>query len=136
MKQDIAWFESNNQLEITAKFNKELLGFQEAVNDKISVLISSVSMLLTSFVIAFIFGWLMTLVVLTALILIFVGAFIYGIGYMRYNIFKGEVMGKAGALVEQSVRSIKTIKLLNGEGFESNKYSPTRLFHRETETKS
>ena len=71
-------------------------------------------MILTALAIAFAHGWLMTLVMVATLLFIFFAAFIFGVGITKYTLHKTEVLNKAGALVEESIRAAKTVKQLSG----------------------
>lgn len=64
MRQELAWFDTQSQTEIIAKFNLDSMAFQLAIGEKISNLIMIISMSLSGLAISLFVGWIMTLVML------------------------------------------------------------------------
>lgn len=73
LRQEIGWFDTINQSELATKFATDCFSFQGAIGEKVSTLIMTLSMFIVGFVIAFVYGWLMTLVVLASMPLIALG---------------------------------------------------------------
>lgn len=81
-----------------------------------------VATLISGFVFAFITGWLMTLVVLAALPVMAVAGFIYVTVIASMEKENEKRYSKAGGRAEQALSSVKTIKQLNGEIYETNEF--------------
>ena len=64
MRQELAWFDTQSQTDIIAKFNLDSMAFQLAIGEKISNLIMIISMSLSGLAISLFVGWIMTLVML------------------------------------------------------------------------
>ena len=64
MKQELAWFDTQSQTDIIAKFNLDSMAYQLAIGEKISNLILIISMSIFGLVISLFVGWIMTLVML------------------------------------------------------------------------
>jgi ATP-binding cassette subfamily B (MDR/TAP) protein 1 len=83
------------------------------------------AMFVAGFIIAFITGWLMTLVTLCSLPVIG----ITGYFFMSALEGKDKALEKdyaiAGGKAEQAIAAIKTVKQLNGEEFEASRYEQT-----------
>lgn len=77
LKQEIGWFDTINQAELATKFATDCFAFQGAIGEKVSTVIMTISMLIAGFVIAFVYGWLMALVVLASLPVIAIGGMVY-----------------------------------------------------------
>jgi ATP-binding cassette subfamily B (MDR/TAP) protein 1 len=77
LRQEIGWFDTINQSELSTKFATDSFAFQEAIGEKVSTLIMTIAMFIAGFVIAFIKGWLMTLVTLASLPAIGLGGYLY-----------------------------------------------------------
>lgn len=77
LRQEIGWFDTINQSELSTKFATDSFAFQEAIGEKVSTLIMTIAMFIAGFVIAFIKGWLMTLVSLCSLPAIGLGGYLY-----------------------------------------------------------
>jgi ATP-binding cassette subfamily B (MDR/TAP) protein 1 len=52
-----------NQSQLTSKFASDNFAFQGALGEKMSTILMSIGLFISSFVIAFYTGWLMTLVI-------------------------------------------------------------------------
>ena len=77
LSQEIGWFDTINQSELSTKFATDSFAFQEAIGEKVSNLIMTIAMFIAGFIIAFIKGWLMTLVTLASLPAIGLGGYLY-----------------------------------------------------------
>lgn len=82
----------------------------------------TISMFIAGFVIAFVYGWLMTLVVLCTLPFIAIGGALYAAATEKKDKSQEKDYAEAGGYVEQALTAIKTVKQLNGEQFEANRY--------------
>jgi len=81
------------------------------------------STLVSGFVIAFIYGWTMTLVLAAALPAIGFGGYLYSTASANKDKKQQKEYAEAGGNVEQAISEIKTVKQLNGEEFEAHKYA-------------
>lgn len=77
LRQEIGWFDTINQLELSSKFVNDTSAFQGAISEKVCTIIMTISTLITSLIIAFIKGWLMALVTLACLPAIILGSYLY-----------------------------------------------------------
>ena len=77
----------------------------------------TLSMLIAGFVIAFVYGWLMALVVVASLPVIAIGGIMYATATESKDKDQDKDYAEAGGQVEQALSSIKTVKQLNGEEF-------------------
>ncbi len=98
------------------------MAFQSALSDKIPLVIYVIAMGVSGLIIAFIKGWLLALVLLGDFPLVIASVYL-----CMYNIqTRGKREDKnyiiAGGRAEQALAAIKTVKMLNGEEFESKMY--------------
>lgn len=77
LKQEIGWFDCINQAELSSNFSADTLTFQNALGEKIAVMIHVGGTFIAGFIIAFVKGWLMTLVCLAAFPIIAFSGFLY-----------------------------------------------------------
>ncbi len=73
--------------------------------------------LISGAVIAFLKGWLMTLVVSATIPLIVIAGYLYMKTIARADEVNQQHYLKAGGIAEQAIGSVKTVKMLNGEKF-------------------
>lgn len=72
LKQESAWFDTNNPAELSARVNKECLSMQRAIGEKMGAIIMAFAMTIAGLSFAFIKGWSFSLVVMGAFPFIFV----------------------------------------------------------------
>jgi ATP-binding cassette, subfamily B (MDR/TAP), member 1 len=77
----------------------------------------TIAMFIAGFVIAFVYGWLMTLVVLATLPVLAVGGMVYATASAKKDKDQEKDYAEAGGQVEQALSGIKTVKQMNGEYF-------------------
>lgn len=77
LRQEIGWFDTVNQSQLATNFSKDCFAFKGAVGEKNSTIIMTLSMFVAGFVIAFVYGWLMTLVVLCSIPFLVIGGIMY-----------------------------------------------------------
>jgi ATP-binding cassette, subfamily B (MDR/TAP), member 1 len=95
----------------------------------------TIAMFIAGFVIAFIKGWLMTLVTLASLPAIGLGGYLYSTAIAKKDTELQKEYSEAGGMAEQAIASIKTVKQLNGEKFEADKYAETLTVVTKNSTK-
>ena len=115
LKQEIGWFDTINQSELSTKFATDSFAFQGAIGEKVSTLIMTIAMLIAGFIIAFIKGWLMTLVVLVSLPVIGLGGVLFSSAVANKDKTQEKEYAEAGGMAEQAISAVKTVKQLNGE---------------------
>jgi ATP-binding cassette subfamily B (MDR/TAP) protein 1 len=90
------------------------MAFQGALSDKIPLVLYVVAMAISGLIVAFISGWLLTLVLLAAFPVTIGSMYLF----MRNVQQKGKREQKnysiAGGRAEQALSAIKTVKMLNG----------------------
>ena len=64
LRQDIGWFDMNNQYELSQQFNADALAYQKATGEKIGSMFNLLGMFFCGPIIAFAVRWSMALVVL------------------------------------------------------------------------
>lgn len=77
LRQEIGWFDTINQSELAVRFAADCFTFDGAIGAKLSTLIMVLSMLITGVVIAFVHGWVMTLVMISSLPVIGLGGYLF-----------------------------------------------------------
>ncbi|XP_039001206.1 ABC transporter B family member 4-like isoform X2 [Hibiscus syriacus] len=116
LRQDVAFFDVETSTgEVVGRMSGDTVLIQDAMGEKVGKFIQLVSTFLGGFVIAFIRGWLLTLVMLSAIPLLVISG-----GTMAMIISKMASRGqsayaKAATVVEQTIGSIRTVASFTGE---------------------
>ncbi|KAJ1949983.1 hypothetical protein FBU59_000895, partial [Linderina macrospora] len=123
LRQDIGWFDGLSTGELTTRISGDVNMLQEGTGEKFSFAIQYFSSFVAGFIIAFIKGWKMTLVVL-AVMPILVGA-VSLMGILLADSASGGQgsYAEAGGVAEEVLSSIKTVMAFGGEGRELKRYS-------------
>ncbi|GMI69508.1 P-glycoprotein 21, ATP-binding cassette B21 [Hibiscus trionum] len=116
LRQDVAFFDvETNTGEVIGRMSGDTVLIQDAMGEKVGKFIQLVSTFFGGFVIAFIRGWLLTLVMLSVIPLLVISG-----GTMAMIISKMASRGqaayaKAATVVEQTIGSIRTVASFTGE---------------------
>ncbi|KAK9760997.1 hypothetical protein K7432_014454 [Basidiobolus ranarum] len=123
MRQDISWHDIGKKSEsLNSRLNADTQLIFDGMSDKVGMCIMSLSTFVTGFVIAFLAGWKMTLVLLTAVpVMGFCGALMAK--YTMESSSEGQdSYAKAGGLAEQAISSIRTVVAFNGQSREVKRF--------------
>ncbi|KAE9594563.1 hypothetical protein Lal_00037416 [Lupinus albus] len=116
LKQDIAFFDTETTTgEVIGRMSGDTILIQDAMGEKVGKFIQLATTFIGGFVIAFIKGWQMAIVLLACIPLV-----IFSGGIMSMMLSKMSSRGqiaysKAGIVVEQTVGAIRTVASFNGE---------------------
>nr|KYP71725.1 ABC transporter B family member 5 [Cajanus cajan] len=116
LRQDIAFFDKEtNTGEVIGRMSGDTVLIQDAMGEKVGRFLQLIATFIGGFVIAFIKGWLLTAVMLSAVPLVAAGgaamAFIIGMMATRGQ----SAYAKASHIVEQTIGSIRTVASFTGE---------------------
>lgn len=77
LRQEIGWFDSINQAELSSQFSADTMAFQGALSDKIPLVLYVIAMAISGLIVAFVKGWLLTLVLLGVFPIIIGSMYLY-----------------------------------------------------------
>ncbi|XP_074557178.1 putative multidrug resistance protein [Curcuma longa] len=111
MRQDIEYFDLNagSGTEVITSVSSDSLVVQDVLSEKVPNFVMNASTFLGSYVVAFVLMWRLALVALPAVVLLIIPGLMYGRYLMGLARKIREEYNKAGAVVEQSVSSIRTV---------------------------
>ncbi|XP_047315290.1 ABC transporter B family member 9-like [Impatiens glandulifera] len=123
LKQDIAFFDTETSTgEIVGRMSGDTILIQDAMGEKVGKFIQLMATFVGGFVIAFVRGWLLSLVLLTC-----IPALVIAGGSMAMIMSKMASRGQtayaeAGNVVEQTIGAIRTVAAFTGEKLAIKKY--------------
>ncbi|KAJ1950663.1 hypothetical protein EC988_004304, partial [Linderina pennispora] len=122
LRQDIGWFDGLSTGELTTRISGDVNMLQEGTGEKFSFAIQYFSSFIAGFIIAFIKGWKMTLVVLVVMP-VMVGA-VSVMGILLADSASGGQgsYAEAGGVADEVLSSIKTVMAFGGERRELERY--------------
>ncbi|KAL1550313.1 ABC transporter B member 11 [Salvia divinorum] len=116
LRQDVAFFDKeSNTGEVVGRMSGDTVLIQDAMGEKVGKFIQLVSTFLGGFVIAFIKGWLLTLVMLSSIPLMVISGGVMSLLLSKMASRGQEAYAKAATLVEQTIGSIRTVASFTGE---------------------
>jgi len=122
MKQEIGWFDVHNIGELNTRMSDDVNKISEAIADKFSIFIKRVTTFVAGFVVGFIKGWQLTLVVMAISPLIGVGAALMGRFIAQMTSKELTAYAGAGNVAEEVLSSIRTVAAFGGEKKELERY--------------
>ncbi|KAE9453920.1 hypothetical protein C3L33_14178, partial [Rhododendron williamsianum] len=128
MRQDIAFFDKEtNTGEVVSRMSGDTVLIQDAMGEKVGKFIQLVSTFLGGFVIAFIKGWLLTLVLLSCIPLLVITGGATAIVLSKVSSTAQNSYAKAATVVEQTIGSIRTVASFTGEKHAVIKYNKSLM---------
>ncbi|TPX37059.1 hypothetical protein SmJEL517_g00869 [Synchytrium microbalum] len=124
LKQDVAWYDNIGGVgELTTRLYGDVQLIQDGISEKCGTVVSALTTFFGGFVIAYIRGWRLAIVLTAAFP--FVG-FVFG--------FFGRILGRsfvagqanyaaAGGIAQQAISGIRTVQTFNGQDRECAKYN-------------
>ncbi|XP_022770731.1 ABC transporter B family member 4-like isoform X2 [Durio zibethinus] len=116
LRQDIAFFDvETNTGEVIGRMSGDTVLIQDAMGEKVGKFIQLVSTFFGGFVIAFIRGWLLTLVMLSSIPLLVISGGVMALLISKMATRGQSAYAKAATVVEQTIGSIRTVASFTGE---------------------
>ncbi|PON51595.1 ABC transporter [Parasponia andersonii] len=116
LRQDVAFFDKEtNTGEVVGRMSGDTVLIQDAMGEKVGKFIQLISTFVGGFVIAFIKGWLLTLVMMTSIPLMVAAGAAMAIIISKMASHGQNAYAKAANVVEQTIGSIRTVASFTGE---------------------
>ncbi|KAI3732543.1 hypothetical protein L1987_63749 [Smallanthus sonchifolius] len=116
LRQDISFFDKEtNTGEVVGRMSGDTVLIQDAMGEKVGKFTQLFSTFVGGFVVAFVQGWLLTLVMLTAIPLMVVSGSVMSVMIVKMATRGQTAYAKAATVVEQTIGSIRTVASFTGE---------------------
>ena len=135
LSQEIAFFDSINPNELATKIAEECFQIQSGIGEKIFTFLFSISMLVVGFLIGYIKGWQLALILTSFTPILTITAAIYVYAIQKAIIINNKAYNKAGAISEEVLNAIRTVVSLGGQDKECERYQIALNDNRRTVTK-
>uniref|UniRef100_A0A8B9D722 Bile salt export pump n=1 Tax=Anser cygnoides TaxID=8845 RepID=A0A8B9D722_ANSCY len=123
MRMDIGWFDCTSVGELNTRISDDVNKINEAIADQVAIFIQRLTTFVCGFLLGFVSGWKLTLVIIAVSPLIGVGAAIYGLVSRELKAY-----AKAGAVADEVLSSIRTVAAFGGEKKEVERYDKNLVF--------
>ncbi|XP_060175041.1 ABC transporter B family member 11-like [Lycium barbarum] len=116
LQQDIAFYDKEtNTGEVVGRMSGDTVLIQDAMGEKVGKFVQLISTFVGGFVIAFTKGWLLTLVMLSAIPPLVISGAAMSLVLSRMASTGQDAYAKAATVVEQTIGSIRTVASFTGE---------------------
>ncbi|RHY22964.1 hypothetical protein DYB32_009344, partial [Aphanomyces invadans] len=122
LRQEIGWFDVNEPMQLATRVADTTLLVQEGMGRKVGDGINFLSMGITSLVVAFYYGWELSLVLFAFTPLIGVSAYCMTKAITAAVQGGVEAYAEAGGIAEESLSNIKTVHMFNSMSAMADKY--------------
>ena len=122
LKQDVSWYDTGTSTDFASRMTEDLNKLQEGIGEKIGMLSFFTGTFFFSMIVAFYYGWDLTLVILSMmpLMIIFGGA--AAMIQSKFAEKEMEAYGKAGTIAEEVLSAIRTVVAFGGQSKEIKNY--------------
>ncbi|ORX65020.1 P-glyco protein [Basidiobolus meristosporus CBS 931.73] len=123
LRQEISWFDFRSSGDLTSRIAGDVTIIQEGISQKVGLVIQNITTFIGGFVLAFVKGWKMALVLLSALpLLAAVGALMTR--FVTQNTSGGQgAYASAGGVADEVLSSIKTVYAFGSQRREILRYN-------------
>ncbi|CAL1280383.1 unnamed protein product [Larinioides sclopetarius] len=122
LRLEIAWFDKHQSGELTTLLNDDLERIREGIGDKFSMLIEYASTFISGFIVGFIKGWQLTLVIMCITPLLILSSALVGKLVSTAAAREQKQYAVAGGIAEEVLSSIRTVTMFNGQEREVKRY--------------
>ncbi|KAH1177857.1 hypothetical protein KIL84_011559 [Mauremys mutica] len=122
LHQEMAWFDTSQIRTLNTQLTDDINTIHEGIGDKFCISVQFLATFLTGIVIGFIYGWKMTLVMLSVSPLLTAAAAIGSIFLASFTTKELTAYARAGAVAEEILTSIRTVVAFNGQMKALTKY--------------
>ncbi|NWH30399.1 MDR1 protein, partial [Chloropsis hardwickii] len=122
LHQEMAWFDTTQIGTLNTRLTDDINTIREGIGDKISIFLQFFSTFVSGLIIGFIYGWKLTLVVMSVSPLLAASAAIWSTLLASLTAKELSAYAKAGAVAEEILTAIRTVVAFNGQQKALEKY--------------
>ncbi|OMH86209.1 Multidrug resistance protein 1A [Zancudomyces culisetae] len=123
MSQEAGWFDSVDVGALTTRMTSDISTIKNGIDEKTGVVVQHTTTFLGGFVLAFVKGWRMALVVLSVMPLMIGSAAIMGMNVSKWTNKVQESFAETGAVATEVLSSMRTVMAFNSQKKEIDRYS-------------
>uniref|UniRef100_A0A669Q4V3 Bile salt export pump n=1 Tax=Phasianus colchicus TaxID=9054 RepID=A0A669Q4V3_PHACC len=124
MRMDIGWFDCTSVGELNTRISDDVNKINEAIADQVAIFIQRLTTFVCGFLLGFVSGWKLTLVIIAVSPLIGVGA----AAVAKLTGRELKAYAKAGAVADEVLSSIRTVAAFGGEKKEVERYDKNLVY--------
>ena len=122
LSQEIAFYDGVNPNELATKIAEECFNIQQGIGEKVATFTNNMSMMVVGFLIGYIKGWQLALVLTAFLPIIGFAGSLFVFSMQKLTKINNEAYSRSGAISEEVLNAIRTVVSLGGQAKESRRY--------------
>ncbi|XP_041936250.1 bile salt export pump [Alosa sapidissima] len=122
MRMEIGWFDCTSVGELNTRMSDDINKINDAIADQVSIFIQRFTTFVCGFLMGFVKGWKLTLVIIAVSPLIGVGAALMALFVAKLTGQELQAYAKAGAVADEVLSAIRTVAAFGGERKEVERY--------------
>ncbi|KAI4873056.1 hypothetical protein NFI96_025473 [Prochilodus magdalenae] len=122
MCMEIGWFDCTSVGELNTRISDDINKINTAIADQVAIFIERLSTFIFGFLVGFVGGWKLTIVVIAVSPLIGLAAGLMAMAVARLTGRELQAYAKAGAIADEVLSSIRTVAAFGGEEKETERY--------------
>ncbi|CAL1272515.1 unnamed protein product [Larinioides sclopetarius] len=122
LKQDIGWYDTNETGDFASRITGDLQRIQDGIGEKVGICISFLSSTVLCIAVGLYYGWKLGLVILSVTPVLTIAMAVMSKVQASVSREEMQAYGKAGAVAEEVLSSIRTVFAFGGERKEIQRY--------------
>ncbi|XP_017766399.1 PREDICTED: multidrug resistance protein homolog 49 isoform X2 [Eufriesea mexicana] len=123
LRQDMTWYDINTSTNFASRITEDLDKMKDGIGEKLGVFTYLMVSFISSIIISFVYGWKLTLVVLSCAPIIVIATAVVAKVQSSLTAQELNAYGQAGNVAEEVLAAIRTVIAFNGEQKEVDRYA-------------
>ncbi|XP_036767724.2 phosphatidylcholine translocator ABCB4 isoform X2 [Manis pentadactyla] len=122
LRQEMGWFDINDTTELNTRLTDDISKISEGIGDKVGMFFQAVATFFAGFIVGFIRGWKLTLVIMAISPILGLSAAVWAKILSAFSDKELAAYAKAGAVAEEALGAIRTVIAFGGQNKELERY--------------
>ncbi|XP_063789645.1 bile salt export pump-like [Pseudophryne corroboree] len=128
MRMEIGWFDCTSVGELNTRMSDDINKINDAIADQVGIFIQRFTTFIFGFLLGFVNGWKLTLVIIAVSPLIGIGAALMALAVAKLTGKELLAYAKAGAVADEVLSGIRTVAAFGGELKEVDRYDKNLVY--------
>ncbi|KAL1778304.1 phosphatidylcholine translocator ABCB4 isoform X1 [Sigmodon hispidus] len=122
LRQEMGWFDIKGTTELNTRLTDDISKISEGIGDKVGMFFQAVATFFAGFIVGFLRGWKLTLVIMAISPLLGLSAAVWAKILSTFSDKELAAYAKAGAVAEEALGAIRTVIAFGGQNKELERY--------------
>ncbi|CAH2305682.1 bile salt export pump [Pelobates cultripes] len=128
MRMEIGWFDCTSVGELNTRMSDDINKINDAIADQVGIFTQRFTTFISGFLLGFVNGWKLTLVIIAVSPLIGIGAALMALAVAKLTGRELQAYAKAGAVADEVLSGIRTVAAFGGELKEVDRYDKNLVY--------